>query len=362
MTTRKKQRSFRIAAALIILVIVGFLLIQQKQSTTYIRRDFLFADCFHTTCEVILYLPDTEDKSQWYQEIQEKLTGYHQLMDAYNGYEGIHNIYTINQNAGVQPVEVDPILFELLRFCLEEGEKNDYRTNIGFGRVTEIWKDVIGTGILMEEAVLKAAGEHVDPEKIILDEENMTVYLADPEMLLDVGAVAKGYAADLLAEYLTDRGITSACIILGGSSTKVIGEKKTDSQVKEWLVSIASPKDSSADTTQEYSFALMLPDGMSMVTSGNYRQEVLIDGVRYHHLIDPDTLYPAQGMASVTILCESCLLGDFLSTALFTVDLDQGVEILSRYENAEAFWVTSDDQIYYTEGLADYIWQQDKSD
>ena len=100
-----------------------------------------------------------------------------------------------------------------------------------------------------------------------------------------------------------------------------------------------------------------LNDQETMVTSGNYERFVDIGGIRYSHLIDPVTLQPAQQMSSVTILAQDSGLADYLSTALFMVDVETGKEILSHYEGAEACWVTSDYQVYMSSGFADHLVQ-----
>lgn len=356
----------RIITILAVSILAGLLI--SGCSAKYERCEFYFLDCFDTECSVIVYIKDSEDKKQLYQDVHEVLMQYHRLFDAYNSYDGVNNIYTINQNAGIQPVSVDSELFELLAFCLEEGEKIDYRTNIAFGQVTRIWKEVIANvsaaknGGEEDERALSAllpgldelteAAKHVDAGKVILDREGMTVYLEDKDMILDVGAVAKGYAADRLAEYLLRRGIDSACISLSGN-LKVIGEKKNNAAAREWLAAIRDPQ--GENRNDALSYKLMLPDGISMVTSGNYERFVMVDGVRYSHLIDPDTLFPVQNMASVTIISDSSLLADYLSTALFTVDIERGREILDLYEDVEAVWITSDGRVCYTEGFWDYV-------
>lgn len=98
-----------------------------------------------------------------------------------------------------------------------------------------------------------------------------------------------------------------------------------------------------------------LDDQSSFVTSGDYQRFAIVDGVRYHHLINPDTLQPAQGYRSVTILSPDSGLADYLSTALFTVDINTATEILTHYPGAEAFWITTDGQYYWTKGFAEHV-------
>lgn len=335
---------------------------------TYSRCQFYYIDYFDTACSFILYLREDQDKKEIEQEIQEMLAKYHQMLDAYHEYDDINNIYTINQNAGISAVTVDSEMFDLLYYCLAEGEKIDYRTNIAFGAVTGIWKKVISDvseqitvgdlegdallAFLPSEEELEEAAQHISPENVILDKENHTVYLEDQEMLLDVGSVAKGYVADRIAEYLLENGVDSACINLGGN-LKILGEKKSGRDSEAWVAAIRDPKEK--DSSVYLPFTLLLSDKTAIVTSGNYERYVMIDGIKYCHLVDPDTLYPVQNMSSVTIIAESSLLADFLSTALFTVDVVQGMDILQMYDGVEALWITSEEQVYYTEGFLNYV-------
>ena len=104
-------------------------------------------------------------------------------------------------------------------------------------------------------------------------------------------------------------------------------------------------------TGGELGLRIRMDDQACLVTSGNYERFVEVDGVRYHHLIDPDTLLPAQGYYSVTIVAKVSGLADYLSTALFTVDAGTGKEIVACYEDVEVFWITDDLQIDYTDGF-----------
>ena len=135
-----------------------------------------------------------------------------------------------------------------------------------------------------------------------------------------------------------------------GGNIRFVGERKAGDGRPYWLGSIQNP-----ETMQAYNMRLKLEDGGTIVTSGNYERYVLVDGVRYCHLIDPDTLRPAEKLASVSIVAKDSALADYLSTALFTVDVETGKEILSHYEGVEAYWVTCDYKTYSTDGFEELI-------
>ena len=344
----------------VLLLTLSLLFTACAAPTPYSRYQIIYIDCLDTVCVIDVYLHEDQDPDFIKDAIHEELLRYHRLFDAYHSYDGVTNIHTVNERAGAGPVTVPQELLSLLIFCLEEGARIDYRTNLAFGRVTRIWKDFFndvsdggmegrefasGELSLPPQDILAAAGMHTDPARILIDTEASSVSLSDPDMLLDVGAVAKGYIAEKLSDFIRDLGVESACLNLGGN-IKVVGERKDTDGRRYWTAAVKDPV-----TLEPLSVVLKLTDGMTVVTSGNYERYVQIDGTRYCHLIDPDTLYPVQGMASVTVVAKDSGLADYLSTALFTVDVERGQEILSLYPDAEALWITSDYEIYRTEGF-----------
>ncbi|MDD7388895.1 MAG: FAD:protein FMN transferase [Lachnospiraceae bacterium] len=345
-----RLKAYILAAALLACSLLSACGVREK----YEHQQYVYLDVFDTISYVDVYLEDGEKSSEYEEEIHEELLRYHRMFDAYNSYEGVNNVYTVNSQAGKAPVKVDEELFDLVKFSLDNMEKTEYRTNIVLGSVTGIWKQFMNDAAekqqeseiaLPSKEELEQAAEHTDWTKVVLDEENQTIFLEDPEMILDVGAVAKGYTAQRLADYIRSLGIESASINMGGN-IKFVGERKAGDGRSYWIGSIQDPQ-----TMQASGMGIKLEDGGTIVTSGNYERYVMVDGVRYCHLIDPDTLQPAQQMASVSIIAEDSGLADYLSTALFTVDVETGKEILSHYDGVEAYWITADYETYSTDGF-----------
>ena len=337
---------------------------QVPAQKTYEKKRYIYTDYLDTVCVVDLYLEQGSD-TDYKDQIAEKLQYYHQLFDAYHPYDNLTNVWSVNRAAGDHAVAVPDDLYRLLQLCLDQSGQTGGRTDISMGAVTKIWKQFmerisadsedteIPSGIVFpSQEELQTAKSHSGMEYIILNEEQHSVYLSDPDMLLDVGAVAKGYIAEQLAVCLRSLGIESACINLGGN-VKVVGKRLAADGRTYWTSTVRNP-----ETRQEYDFVLKLEDNDTLVTSGNYERFVQIDGVRYSHLIDPDTLWPAQEMASVTILATDSALADTLSTALFSLSVEEGKEILSHYDSVEAFWVTSQYETFWTDGFPSHIIQK----
>lgn len=357
--------SFRKTLCLIlfcVLFTMSSILSACQPTPTYQKYIFYDMDALDTLSNLQIFLTPKQDKEYYRSWFSERLQHYHRLFDAYNSYEGVNNVYTINQNAGIAPVAVEKELYDLITFSLAQSDITEGRTNIAMGKVTMLWKDYMSAVIASREmaaqlgtdpvevslptqTTLLEAAEHMDLTCIHLDEATQTVYLSDPEMCLDVGAVAKGYIAELLADELQAMGIAAAILNLGGN-TKVIGQRVMGDGPSYFLCDITDPT-----TGGELGLHIRMDDQACLVTSGNYQRFVDVDGIRYHHLVDPDTLLPAQGYYSVTIVAKDSGLADYLSTALFTVDVETGKEILSHYEGIEVFWITDDLQIAYTDGF-----------
>lgn len=250
-----------------------------------------FMTLFDTVTQLVGYAETEEKFGEQVQVIYDELEIYHQLYDIYKDYEGIHNIKTINDNAGIQPVKVDRRIIDILLLGKEIYKETDGKLNIAFGSVLSIWHIYRTIGIEKPENAklpsleeLSAANEHVDIDKVIIDEEASTVYLEDKDMSLDIGSIGKGYAVEQAARKAEAAGVTSMLMSVGGN-IRAIGTRADGTQ---WKVGIQNP----FDVNGEYLEKVCVED-VSLVTSGDYQRYFEVEGKKYHHIIDPDTLFPA---------------------------------------------------------------------
>lgn len=336
------------------LLIPVFVLFPSAKAAEQKRFTNHFFNTFDTIVSLIGYAPDQETFDSAFQAVQDRFIYLHRLFDKYNAYEGINNLYTVNEKAAQEPVKVAPELMEVLVYCREMQKKYPGATNIALGSVLNIWhdhRDIAendpASATVPELTDLQAAAAHTDMDKVILDEENSTVFFEDPGLSLDVGAVAKGYAAESAAQLLLSSPMTSFIINAGGNVRA--GDKPQDGR-NAWGVGIQDPF-SSAYSDAPPVETLFLRD-LSVVTSGINERYYEIDGVRYHHLIDPDTLFPARHMASVTIVTESSTLADFLSTTLFMMPYEEGRALIDSLPEVDALWVPLDGTVQMTDGLS----------
>lgn len=324
---------------------------KQKELQSF---DVQYLDYFDTFTSVTIYAEDQEQFSGYAQIVKENLEHYHQLFDIYHNYDGMNNVKSINDEAGVMPVEVEPEVLDMLEYAKEEYEATDGLVNVAMGSVLSIWHDYREQGMADPEkaavpntAELQDAAKHMDISKVELDPAASTVYLADPDMQLDVGAIAKGYATQLISDKLREAGVTSALLSVGGN-VETIG-KRGDG--KDWKVGIQNPDTSS---TKAYLHAIKLDD-YALVTSGTYQRFYEVDGVRYHHIVNPDTLMPWQEYASVTILTKDSGRADALSTGVFNMELEKGQAFIESLEDTEALWVMPDGSEVESSGFGAFI-------
>ncbi len=330
---------------------------EKKKEPELKRYDAQFLDLFDTVTSIVGYSQDEETFTAYAQELYDQLKIYHQLYDIYNEYEGIANIKTINDQAGIAPVQVDQRIIAMLKEAVDMYEKTDGYMNVAMGSVLSVWHEYRTEGIddpenarlpSMEE--LKAAAEHTDISQVVIDEDASTVYLPDKDMSLDVGSIAKGYAAEMACRKLEEDGLAYGLVSVGGN-VRAIGTK-TDGSL--WKVGIQNP-DLSSD--KSYLHTVELKD-MSLVTSGSYQRYYTVDGKTYHHIIHPELLMPWDEYVSVSILCRDSGLADCLSTAVFNMEFEDGRKLIETMDEVEAMWIFKDGREAYSSGFKDYMGDQ----
>lgn len=324
-------------------------------SKSKVRYEAEFLTLFNTVTKVVAYSDNKEEFEKHAQFIYDNLKKYHELYDIYNDYEGVNNIKTINDQAGIMPVKVDNEIIELLKFCKEQYVNTDGKVNVAFGAVLKIWHQYRTEGIedfqnakLPSYEELEEAAKHTDINKIIIDEEESTVYLSDPKMSLDVGSIAKGFAVQKVIEDVIKEGFTTGLISVGGN-VYAIGNK--DEEESLWNVGIQNPFGEGDNLVLKVVYV----KDLAVVTSGDYERYYTVDEKNYHHIIDTNTLFPSEYFTSVTIVCEDSGVADVLSTAVFNMPFEDGLEYINTLPNVEAMWLFKDGEIKYSDHFKDYL-------
>ena len=314
------------------------------------RYNATFLTLFDTVTTIVGFAESEDAFRATAQSVHDELLTYHQLFDIYNSYDGINNLKTINDNAGIAPVKVDRKIIDLLLDCKEYYDLTDGVVNVAMGSVLHLWHEARNDGIddplnarLPDAAALQDAAAHMSMDSVVIDESASTVFITDPDTRLDVGAIAKGWATERAA-----RNAPEGLLISVGGNVRATGNKDEDGT--PWVVGIQDP-----DDAEKYLHSIYVYAGRgSVVTSGDYQRTYAVDGVLYHHIIDPATLYPATLWRSVTIVCADSGAADALSTALFLMDYEDGLALLAQFD-AEAVWVAPDGTLKYSPGFEELI-------
>lgn len=300
------------------------------------KSDFILG----TVCDITLYDKQDEaiiDKAfDRIREIENKMT--------INNAE-TSEIIALNEAAGKSEVKVSKDTFDVLERGLYYSELANGRFDITVGPIVKLWN--IGTeyAAVPDPKVLKEKIQLIDHNKLHLNRDALTAKLDVPGMQVDLGAIAKGYAADEVAKVLKENGVQHAIINLGGNVLTVGGKIGGD----PWKIGIQDP----FNPRGEFLGIIPIKD-KTVVTSGTYERYFEQDGKRYHHILDPRTGYPADNeVASVSIITDKSMDGDGNSTSVLLLGLEEGMKFVESQKNIEAIFITYDKKVYITSGLKD---------
>lgn len=306
---------------------------------------------FDTITTFMGYTKDEEEFNHYVSVLNEELKRYHELYNSYDAFEGVNNFRTINENAGKKPVEVDSKIIELIEYSKEMYDLTGGKINIAMGSLLGLWHDAREISVdnpdearIPEESVLKTASSHKDINAIEIDKEKNTVYISDPDVQIDIGAIGKGYATKIIAKRLEEEGLKHGILSVGGDDV-LIGDNPA-SENSYYKIAIQNPD--LEDKENPYSSVVSLRN-TSVVTSGDYQRYFMVDGKRYHHIIDPETMYPSTKWRSVSVILDDIAEADTISTYLFILDYEEGLEFAKKV-GAEVLWIDEDYNSFATEG------------
>ena len=247
----------------------------------------------------------------------------------------------INRNAGIKPVKVDEELYNLIARAVEISKLTDGAFDISFASMDKIWKfDGSMTEMPSEEAIKQSVAK-VGYKNIILDPENLTVLLKLEGMKLGFGAIGKGYAADKAKKLLMEKGVSSGIINASGDMNTWGKQPSGDF----WKVAITNPMD------KNKAFATLAIDESAVVTSGNYEKYVAFNNVRYTHIIDPRTGYPATGIISATVFAPKAEIADALATSIFVMGKDVGIDFINQLPKIECIVIDEKGEIFTSKNI-----------
>ncbi|MGB5654290.1 MAG: FAD:protein FMN transferase [Robiginitalea sp.] len=247
----------------------------------------------------------------------------------------------VNRQAGIQPIKVSAELFELISRCIELSKLTDGAFDISYASMDRLWKFDGSMKELPSAQEIKASVARVGYQKILIDEISQTIFLRENGMKIGFGAIGKGYAADMAKDLLLREGVVAGIINAAGD----MSSWGTQPGGKPWQVAITNPMDKTK------SFGLLPMGEGAVVTSGDYEKFVRFNGKRYSHIMDPRTGYPATGIISATVFAPKAELADALSTALFVMGIETGLDRINQLEGIECIIVDDSGKLFTSQRI-----------
>ena len=312
------------------------------QENSYITRTLIK---LNTVVTVSIY--DKQDEAlldgvmevcDYYEEVFSRTS---ETAELYKFNHGLLNTAT----DGTNRAELSPDLAGLIRQGITYGDLSKGKFDIAIAPLSELWDFTAENPKVPSKEDINALLPHVNYKDIKVDGNVVT--LADETMGIDLGAIAKGYIADRMKEYLIEQGVKSAMINLGGN-VLCVGSKPDGTPFN---IGIQKPF---ADRNE--TIAIVGIDDLSVVSSGIYERSFTVDDTFYHHILNPSTGYPYDtDLVAVTIISEKSVDGDGLSTSCFGLGLEEGLELINSLENTYAVFITSDYELHYSDGFFEHL-------
>ncbi len=317
---------------------------------------------FDTVISLIAYCGSQEDYDRFASMAEVRFTELNRLFDIYNPYDGLNNLHTVNAAAGGPAVTVAPEIIDLLEFCQDKQKTIGNRVDITLGAMLDIWSKARKAGrndpsgaVLPDMAALRAAAASSGMDSLVVDRAAGTVRVAKAGIRLDVGAVAKGFAAEIVERELADAGFQSFLISCGASSIILHGRPFQEGK-ETWSIGMQNPSallpetGQSAESQPDYAAVAMLND-RTIGNSGDYQNYYTVGSVHYSHLIDRDTLMPATFFRGVSVFTDDCGLSDFLSSTLFLLPYETGRALVDSMQGIDAIWIFPGGRVESTPGI-----------
>lgn len=290
-----------------------------------------------TVCTITLY--DSDDTAI----IDEAIARLSELEDILSINKTGTELDKVNEMAGIEPVKVSADTLNVVKKGLEYSSLSNGTLDITVGPLVKLWG--IGTewAAVPSQEDIDVAKNLINYKDVVIDEANSTIFLKNPGMIIDLGAIAKGYAADEVVRLLKDKGVKSAIVNLGGNIFAL--GKKVDGS--DWKVGVQNPEKDGEST-----IGYVTVDNKSVVTSGVYERYFEEDGKKYHHILSPETGFPYENeILGVSIISNASIDGDSLSTTLFALGIEEGLKLIESIDGVDAIFVTRDHKLHMTKGF-----------
>ncbi len=250
-------------------------------------------------------------------------------------------ISLVNKNAGIQAVKVDSEVFELVTRAIKISEITDGAFDISYASMDKIWQFDGSMTVMPSEEAIKKSVAKIGYKNIVMNKEDQSIFLKLPGMKLGLGGIGQGYIADKVKDLLIANRCTSGIVNVSGD----INAWGKQINGKPWTVGIINPMN------KNKVFATFPLENSSVETSGNYEKYVTFNGIRYSHIIDPRSGYPAQGVVSVSVFAKQTEIADALATGIFVLGVEVGLDLVNQLKGIECIIVDDKGKIHASKGI-----------
>lgn len=320
-----------------LLIIFILIILSGCSKINYYSHDMFYMD---TYINIKIYDIQKKDEEKVFDEINNMFLEYNNLCDKYNEYEELINVYYLNELLGDNvEVDIDPKLSEIITYGIDAYSNTNGLVNIALGNVIDAWdyyKNIELVPTIEELSNTKS----IDINDILLEDNK---YIKNNGVKIDLGAIAKGYVTELAGKRLEELGYKKYIINSGGNVK--VGDHYGGSKYK---IGVENPTDVSL------LYEVINGNNISVVTSGGYQRYYEYEGTRYHHIIDPITFFPPSYSLSVTVITNDSAFGDILSTYLFLMPIEDGIDYVNSIDDVEAVWYDLSGNIHVSEGFSNY--------
>lgn len=326
----------KLVAILFVIIVIGVITIK------YLKEEKISKNFFYMDTYINIKLYTNKNKSEkLLKEVEKMYQKYNNYCDKYNQYEDIINVYYLNEILpNNKEIELNSELSEIIKYSLEYYDKTNGKFNIAIANVSDIWKKY-----MKEKVKVPTKQELLNSGSINIKDITLknNTYMKNNSVKIDLGGICKGYATEKVGEFLETEKVYKYLINAGGN-VKVGQKYKND----KYIIGIQDPLNNSSIFTK------IKVENNSVVTSGYYQRYYEVNGVRYHHIIDPDTLFPSNNSKSVTVISNNSAYADIMSTYLFLLDKESALKIVNNDPNLEAIIYASENDILKSNGIKQY--------
>ena len=250
-------------------------------------------------------------------------------------------ISEVNRNAGLKPVKVDAEVIELVTRANKISKLTNGAFDISYASMDKIWKFDGSMKAMPTPEAIKKSVEKIGYQNIIINEQDKTIFLKTEGMKLGLGGIGQGYIADKVKAVLQSKGCTSGIVNVSGDINT--WGKQIDGKL--WSVGIINPMN------KNKVFATFPLEDSAVETSGSYEKFVIFNGIRYSHIIDPRTGYPATGIVSVSVFAKQTEIADAMATGIFVLGVDVGLDLVNQLKGIECIIVDDKGKIHTSKGI-----------